>query len=936
MSARFRRNPAIRCGLEILEVELEILALVQGKESEEQAAIMDVHRSRFVPYPTSAISALAFSRQSDAGYTGPLPALKLAIGRANGEIEVWNPLQGQWAQETQFVGDGSGVDGLAWTQDPDETDGEGPVLPGQQRLFSIASSPAVVEWDLATGEPKRKSTGNFSEVWCFGAQPRWRSTKSVDDEARSQDIVAGCGDGTLVVLTTADNDLQFKRFLARVAGKRARCMCITYQNRDIVVAGFADSAIRVYDTRNGSQIRQMSLGSGIPGAPKTAIVWQLKVMQGGDIVSGDSNGEVRMWDGKNYSLTQRLVGHESDCLDLATSADGKSIFSGSLDGRIAVYRQATDANGRRSWAKHGHRRVHTREVKAMTSFDSKNGLSVVVSGGTDVAPVLTPLREYGRENLRAMPSLPQEPRVVAAPRARLIASWWDKEVHIWRIASRSAASAETPTQSPRKLVAKLALDVKQNIRCATLSSDGRLLIAATSQELKVFQLRNRLDSDSLAIRKLALPSSFAQLGARQIGFSPDGKWLAVVTADSEVHIARFTSDSAQPKRLICLPQTVELDRRSRKVVSSAYKAYDRTITRLAFAADSSVLVTGDVSGHLDSWVLEGHEDPTAPAVDNAKHDSDNKSSANDSDSDSDSSDSDDDDDIAVFYGQHWTNNPSGHLLPKLESAPLVLTFRPVHSQPTMNGNPGVHSTRHNPHAHSHQLPTGPHLLWIMTARHNIYEFNTLSGRLSDWSKRNPTAALPDEFRQIKDRVVGAVWDANEKRGRLWLYGTSWVFMLNLGRDLAEPAKHDMQSSKKRRRKSDGRANEGERRLRRKSNSGAGDRVGGRQSLGALESFLRVENGRRDEIDLRAVIADEEEEDGDMDDDDGGVQLAGLMGQGSQEDGGHIQDGDSTGQDRKFWCTFSYRPILGMVPLEDATLPADAERALEVAIVERPL
>ncbi|KAK4555177.1 U3 small nucleolar RNA-associated protein [Recurvomyces mirabilis] len=890
---------------------------------------MDVHRSRFVPYPTSALSALAFSRQSDAGYTGPLPALKLAIGRANGEIEIWNPLQGQWAQETQFVGDGSGIDGLAWTQDPDETDSE-------------ASSPAVVEWDLTTGEPKRKSTGNFSEVWCFGAQPRWRPAKNVEEEARSQDLVAGCGDGTLVVLTTADNDLQFKRFLARVAGNRARCMCITYQNRDVVVAGFADSAIRVYDTRNGSQIRQMSLGSGIPGAPKTAIVWQLKVLQGGDIVSGDSNGEVRMWDGKNYSLMQRLVGHESDCLDLATSADGKSIFSGSLDGRIAVYRQTTDANGRRSWAKHGHRRVHTREVKAMTSFDSKNGLSVVVSGGTDVAPVLTPLREYGRENLRAMPSLPQEPRVVAAPRARLIASWWDKEVHIWRIASRSAFSAETPTQSPRKLVAKLALDVKNNIRCAALSADGRLLVAATSQELKVFQLRNRLDSDSLAIRKLALSSSFAQLGARQVGFSPHGKWLAVVTADSEVHIARFTSDSAQPKRLICLPQTVELDRRSRKVVSSAYKAYDRTITRLAFATDSSVLVTGDVSGHLDSWVLEGHEDPTAPAVDNAKHDSDKESSANDSDSDSDSSDSDDDDDIAIFYGQHWTDNSSGHLLPKLESAPLVLTFRPTNNQPTTNGNPGVHSTRHNPHAHSHQLPTGAHLLWIMTARHNIYEFDTLSGRLSDWSKRNPSAsALPDEFRQIKDRVVGAVWDANERRERLWLYGTSWVFMLNLGRDLAEPVKHDMQSSKRRRRKSDARGYEQEegRRLRRKSNSGAGDRMQGRQSLGAVERFLRVENGRRDEIDLRAVIDEDEDEDGDRED-DGGFQLAGLKGQGSAEDqhAALMQNGgDSTGsEERRWWCTFSYRPILGMVPLEDATLPADAERALEVAIVERPL
>ncbi|KAK5113629.1 hypothetical protein LTR62_003256 [Meristemomyces frigidus] len=889
---------------------------------------MDVHRSRFVPYPTSGISALAFSRSSDAAYVGPLPALKLAIGRANGDIEIWNPLQGQWAQEVHFVGDGRGIDGLAWTQDPDEKDSEGTIVPGQQRLFSIASSATVTEWDLATGEPKRKSTGNFSEVWCFGTQPRWRPLKNAEEEPRAQDIVAGCGDGTLVMLSTADNDLQFKRFLARVAGKRARCMCVTYQNRDIVVAGFADSAIRVYDTRSGSQVRQMSLGIGLPGAPKTAIVWQLKVLQSGDLVSGDSNGEVRIWDGRHYTLSQRLVGHETDCLDLATSADGKAIFSGSLDGKIAIYRQSSDANGRRSWAKHGHRRTHTQEVKTMAAFDSKSGLSVVVSGGSDVAPMLTPLREYGKENSRSLPSLPQDSKVVSAPRARLLASWWDKHVYVWRIASRSAVSGDAQSQRPRKLVAKLALDVKHNIRSAALSADGRLLVAATSYELKIFQFRSRMDTDSLAIRKLTLPSSFAQLGGRQVSFSPDSKWLAVITGDSEVHIARFATEPTQPKRLMCLPQTVELDRRSRKAASSAYKSYERTVTQLSFAADSSMLVTGDVSGNIDSWVLEGHEDPTAPAVDKAKRDSDKASSTNDSDSDSDSSD--DDDDTTVFYGQHWTDHPAAHLLPKLDSAPLVMTFRPTSKTQLTNGNPGVHSTRHNPHAHSHLLPSGPHMLWVMTARHGMYEFDISAGRLSDWSRRNPTASLPDDFRQLKDRVMGAVWDAEGGRERLWLYGTSWVFMLNVGRDLSDKV-GQAQGSRKRRRKSDARDNVVDLRKRRKSVSGAGDRTQIRQSLGAPDMLVRTENGRSDEIDLEP----EHDDDGMDVDDDVGLQLARVRSSDHAEDDTAAQNG-GVHQEKKWWCTFAYRPILGMVPLEDAAHDGDGERMLEVAIIERPM
>jgi U3 small nucleolar RNA-associated protein 4 len=188
---------------------------------------MDVHRSRFVRYPTSAISALAFTRTNDSNYAGALPPLRLAVGRTNGNIEIWNAQKGSWVQETVFVGNGTSIDGLAWTQDPDDTDGDGSVIPGQYRLFSIASSTAVTEWNLGTGRPKRQSTGNFSELWCMSVQPR--PTPSKDGNSRTQDIVAGCGDGTIVLLSTADDDLQFKRFLSRSSGSKARCICVTYQ-----------------------------------------------------------------------------------------------------------------------------------------------------------------------------------------------------------------------------------------------------------------------------------------------------------------------------------------------------------------------------------------------------------------------------------------------------------------------------------------------------------------------------------------------------------------------------------------------------------------------------------------------------------------------------------------------------------------------------------
>jgi len=115
---------------------------------------MDIHRSRFVPYPPSAINALAFSHpEPEHGQQDP-ESLRLAIGRANGNIEIWNPARGSWLQEKVFYGGKDrSVEGLAWTQEPNSRDAHGKVVPGRLRLFSIGYSSSVTEWDLTTGLP---------------------------------------------------------------------------------------------------------------------------------------------------------------------------------------------------------------------------------------------------------------------------------------------------------------------------------------------------------------------------------------------------------------------------------------------------------------------------------------------------------------------------------------------------------------------------------------------------------------------------------------------------------------------------------------------------------------------------------------------------------------------------------------------------------------
>ena len=355
---------------------------------------MDIHRCRFVPYTPSTINALAFSHPSTLATTGKGPlALRLAIGRANGDIEIWNPLKGAWYQETVLRGGKDrSIEGLVWTQDPSEVDNNGYRSPGKLRLFSIGYSTAVTEWNIALGAPIRHSSGNYGEIWCMAAQPTaagpaksatvGKSNQDEDAGTQTQKIAVGCADGAIILFDTSDGQLDFTRVLARPSKKKSRVLSITFQNRHTIVAGHADSTIRVYDIRNAQQIRNLTLGAGPRSGPKETLVWSVKCLNDGTIVSGDSTGTLSFWDGKNQALLQRIKSHEADILEVAVSADGQSVFSGGMDRRTTLYRrlEGGGSGGRVRWAKVTHQRMHRHDVKAMAIHETKN-MSIMASGG---------------------------------------------------------------------------------------------------------------------------------------------------------------------------------------------------------------------------------------------------------------------------------------------------------------------------------------------------------------------------------------------------------------------------------------------------------------------------------------------------------------------------------------------------------------------------
>lgn len=348
---------------------------------------MDIHRCRFVPYPPSAINAVAFSYPTVTKSQRGAP-VRLAIGRANGDIEIWNPLNGIWHQETILHGGKDrSIDGLVWVTEPDQILQDGTKLIGKSRLFSIGYTSTVTEWDLEKGRPKKQASGMHGDIWCLAAQPlvtAKHGDKSANKVQGGRKLVAGTMDGSLVLYSIDDGDLRFDRILVRSPQSRTKMVSIAFQDRNIIVVGCSDSAIRVYDMRTGAVLRKMTLGSDLSGGNKSIIVWSVKCLNGRDIVSGDSTGQVCIWDGKTYTQAQRLQTHSQDVLSLATSADGSVIVSGGMDRRTVLYRKTSGATAR--WSKVWHRRYHSHDVKTMASFEG-NGMSVIVSGGLYMLPI---------------------------------------------------------------------------------------------------------------------------------------------------------------------------------------------------------------------------------------------------------------------------------------------------------------------------------------------------------------------------------------------------------------------------------------------------------------------------------------------------------------------------------------------------------------------
>jgi U3 small nucleolar RNA-associated protein 4 len=520
------------------------------------------------------------------------------------------------------------------------------------------------------------------------------------------------------------------------------------------------------------------------------------------------------------------------------------------------------------------------------------------------------LRAAGKEYHRTLPHLPQNAPLHSAPKARFILSWWENEIRIWHLLSPARQLLDDPQaalslRKNRKLLAQVLVKGDSHISSATISEDGTLLVASTATDIKVFQLdfTRGEQVEQLQIKKVDVPA--AGLAATKVQVSPDKQWISWVEEGSRVMIARVYTTESAAGISYAISQPCKLPRLRRQIpkhiLLGGLGSYDRNITQMTFSSDSKLLGVADLAGYIDTWVLRGPGEG-ANGV----------GGENDDAATSESSDDSSDDEAEDVAGERWVRNPNAALLPKLSAAPVVLSFSKT------------------------QRDDSDYDLLAITTIKQVFVFNPLRGVLSEWSRRNTYPKLPAQFRDTRDQVKGVVWQGH----RAWIYGVSSLFMLDLSQDF-DPEKDSPEGKNGQK--------QGTKRKRGGQESGAGGKME-KHSLAAQRVRTAAGPDGAKWEDVEMADADDQKSGGassgvdDDDEDTDGGELQRLR----EEQGasGNAQDAEREGTTTraKWWHSYQFRPILGLVPIEamqeiNGLTNGDAPEGLpplEVALVERPL
>ncbi|KDQ13643.1 hypothetical protein BOTBODRAFT_33349 [Botryobasidium botryosum FD-172 SS1] len=775
-----------------------------------------VHRCRFLDWNPSPIAALAFAptpppkknakKQSTRKHGSQFGIL--AVGRANGNIEICEWSGADWQQKspqawvvrrTLRAPKPSKIESLVLALRYPESLSQ-PDVPGYSdlRLFSTSGGSDLFEWDLERGTILRTVPSQGGSIWSMAVNPT------------STLLALGCEDGRVRLLSLADNDVfHHSRFMPAKAKSRVLSIAWGIPSRREgpdgeewsdawLVTGYSDSTVRKWDVRTGQMLDQMSVDKV---RDEKTLVWAVGVLRDGTIVSGDSLGMVKFWDSLTATQLQSFQAHAADILCLAIGPDGTSVYSSGVDQKVTefsavnVTERAAKASSR--FIQTCSRRLHSHDVRALAIWPpfspfpitgpnssqktqyqhpaAKLGVApILASGGLDMSVALCPCAPAGASSAKLANPLSTSVAVTfedayhrrmaytttdsvrVSRGAKLLLCAKDTSVVLWRVRRDPKDMVPEALRTDRgwdKLL-EVQLKVQTNIQAIAISEDGRWMAVSDLHETKLFRLTYAVPTGKVSLKRVKRFSSsivqqtpqLSSSGASCLIFTPDSRKIIVASA-----------------AIIVL---VDLSR------------YDE---------DGGIRVLRSFSHHRVNDIVVG-DDGAARAVKGLKPSTEDKASDPAEEGTTSDSDSDDESDgemldavdciiarMAVSLDEQWlaTADTRGRThvynvdtvqhhcaLPSFEQPPSALAFDP----------------------HS------PNTLIIGLPNNTLQIFDVEARQFPDWA-RTLCEALPKRFTHLHDPLVGITFDPAPQANagpEVYLWGSTWICKVNLQKPVGYP------------------------------------------------------------------------------------------------------------------------------------------------------
>lgn len=475
---------------------------------------MDIHRCSFLDYTPESITSCAFTHESNLDEITP-KTFRLAIGRADGTIEIWNPhnSRSKWVLETIIPGaKDTSIEGLVWSSGNDSS------LP--PRLFSIGGSTILTEWDLSTGMPLKNYDCNAGVIWSI-------AINSTHDK-----IALGCEDGSVVVVNINGGPgvIEHEMILQR---QKYRVLSLCWVESKMVIGGCADGRIRCWsysdeieaeDDDNNSHMKgrlvQTLRIDRAKGEP--SLIWSLLYLpKSNQFVSGDSTGSIKIWDLKHLVLQQSFQVHDADVLCLTKDASGEKFFSAGVDRKIYSFNYTKVSKNNLKWINLSSRLLHGNDVRTMNCYQSKN-LDFLVSGGIErIMHINSAVNFQSSESIKLTIN-PLLPNIITHQEKRLVIMYQRNEIKLWRLKS----------DHTKKLVAKLTLADPENITSVDISANGAYLIVTRLSVVKLFHLVE--ESENRILIEKSSSDLLSTIGAKQAKFVNSQDMIIVYTSENEL------------------------------------------------------------------------------------------------------------------------------------------------------------------------------------------------------------------------------------------------------------------------------------------------------------------------------------------------------------------------------------------------------------------